>query len=581
MRRQIALALGGCLAAAAVGVAQQGTAPVVLPVATPQYTSPFAVTAAQYQHPPAPAMLPPASVVAQPTTTQYVPVQPIQTYTVPAGQPMAAPAAPSVMAQPVMAASEMVPAPAQAMTVQQPIVVAPQQVPTAPAQAAPVSSNTVQYIAVQPVPAAPKAPAKPADPAVPTTPAQPVAPAAPVGQPTAAATVPPTAAAIAAAGCAPSMPCGATGCDPCQTPCCQVCGPAGRFWVNAEYLLWWTKGNNLPPIVTSSPAGTPRDQAGVLGAPGTVVLFGGDVNDELRSGFRLRAGFWLDCCQTSGFEGSYFFLGDSSDGFDKTNAGSGVISRPFVNAVTGAQDAQLVCFPELLNGGLVVNSESSFTGFDLNYRRNLCCDCCYRADWLLGFRYLRLDDELSVAEDLTVIGQNPNGSALPIGTRIAVNDFFQTRNEFWGPQIGLAGERRFGAAFVSWRGLIAFGTTHKEVTINGNTTITQPGGAAQTYQGGLYALPTNIGRYVKNDFAVVPEIGLNAGFQVSCNVRVYVGYSLLYWSNVTRPGDVIDLVVNPTQLPPGTLNGPARPAFGWRDSDFWAQGVNFGAELRY
>ena len=55
--------------------------------------------------------------------------------------------------------------------------------------------------------------------------------------------------------------------------------------------------------------------------------------------------------------------------------------------------------------------------------------------------------------------------------------------------------------------------------------------------------------------------------------------------NITVSGDQIDLTVNPTQLAtptgPGTLVGPARPAFQFDGTDFWAQGINFGMELRY
>src|SRR5262249_50837045 len=61
--------------------------------------------------------------------------------------------------------------------------------------------------------------------------------------------------------------------------------PPTWVWADAEYLLWWMKGDSLPPLITSSPAGTPQSQAGVLGAPGTAVLFGGSgVNSDLRSG---------------------------------------------------------------------------------------------------------------------------------------------------------------------------------------------------------------------------------------------------------------------------------------------------------
>ena len=51
-----------------------------------------------------------------------------------------------------------------------------------------------------------------------------------------------------------------------------------------------------------------------------------------------------------------------------------------------------------------------------------------------------------------------------------------------------------------------------------------------------------------------------------------------------RPGTAIDRTINFSQSPvfsTGTLVGPARPAFTFKDSDFWAQGINFGLEFRY
>src|SRR5215813_12025831 len=60
---------------------------------------------------------------------------------------------------------------------------------------------------------------------------------------------------------------------------------ANRFWVGAEYLRWTVKGDKLPALVTTSPPGTPTAEGGVLGFPGTAVLFGDStVNDEWRSG---------------------------------------------------------------------------------------------------------------------------------------------------------------------------------------------------------------------------------------------------------------------------------------------------------
>ena len=101
----------------------------------------------------------------------------------------------------------------------------------------------------------------------------------------------------------------------------------------------------------------------------------------------------------------------------------------------------------------------------------------------------------------------------------------------------------------------------------------------------LRELPSNIGRYNWDVFAVVLEFPINVGYQVTKQLRVFVGYTFLYASKVLRPGDQIDRVVNTTQIPPplaaGTLIGPARPAFHFKDTDFWAQGINFGLEFRF
>src|SRR5207253_2607656 len=62
------------------------------------------------------------------------------------------------------------------------------------------------------------------------------------------------------------------------------------LWFSGEYLLWWTKGSNLPPLVTTgSPAAA---RPGALGQPGTSVLFGGDVDSGPRSGARFAGGLW-------------------------------------------------------------------------------------------------------------------------------------------------------------------------------------------------------------------------------------------------------------------------------------------------
>src|SRR5262249_12638789 len=140
-------------------------------------------------------------------------------------------------------------------------------------------------------------------------------------------------------------------------PCCNgVCGPPGRFWLRAEYLLWWTRSLHVPPRVSTRPAGSPVGQAGVLGAPGTAVLLGnGDFFDRVRSGGRLTAGAWLDHEQTIGVEGYFFGLEGLADHFTAASDGVPILARPFFNAQTGNGDALLIAFPGSVRGNTTIN----------------------------------------------------------------------------------------------------------------------------------------------------------------------------------------------------------------------------------
>lgn len=450
-----------------------------------------------------------------------------------------------------------------------------------------LSAQTPQPKPAIPVPAAPKA-------ATPTAPPAAVKPAAPAVLPQTAPAAPGTAVAapqttasglLTNGGCGPitcPVPCPEV-CDPCPG---GVCGPAGKYWFDAGYIYWTAKGQNLPALVTTAPLGNPRTQAGVLGQPGTSVLYGdGKYNNNWRSGFYLNAGLWLDACQKCGLEGNFFFLGNSNQGgtfgCPPGVTSPDIVSRPFTNALTGAGDTQLVCFPDILTGSVGVSNESRVIGGGVNFIKNLCCGPCGRFDLILGYQYFRLEDEVVIREDLTSL---PGQTNVPTGTRFLVEDRFKTTNDFHGGNIGFKFERRFGKAYVGVRSSVALGVNRQTYDIGGSTTITTPGGTPQTFNGGLLAQPSNIGHYTKNSFAVMPQIGLKLGYQVGPRTRAYVGYDFMYLSNVARAGDQIDLRVNPTQIPRlngNTPTGPALPAFEQKTTDFWMQGIRVGVEFRF
>jgi hypothetical protein len=378
-------------------------------------------------------------------------------------------------------------------------------------------------------------------------------------------------------GCAGPAPVGGLACPTCAgfdcgARCGGCCPPGNRFYASAEYLLWWLKGDPVPPLVTSGAVSDPT--AGILGSSSTQVLFGGNsINTGPASGGRAFVGYWFTEEHCLGIEAGGFFLGPQTTNFTASSFGNPVLARPFINAITGAEDAQLVARSGVIAGSASVGSRTTLWGAEANLRTNCWCGPNGYVDLLLGYRQLGLNESLDVTENLLV----------PAGTTFLINDHFATHNRFYGAQIGAAAEYRIGRWVFDLNTKVGMGPTQQIVDISGSTVTTPPpGGGPQTVAtGGLLALTSNIGRHVRDQFTVVPEVGFNIGYLVTPRLRCFVGYNFLYWSSVARPGQAIDRTVNPNLLPPAVAGGPARPAFNFNSSDFWAQGVTFGIEFRY
>jgi hypothetical protein len=353
-----------------------------------------------------------------------------------------------------------------------------------------------------------------------------------------------------------------------------------RWYLRAEYLLWWTKDDRVPPLVTTS---TPDDQ-GIVGRPSTRVLFGGDGLDQNpRSGGRFTAGYFLDDCGDKFFEVSGFFLGQRSARFTANSAMNPILARPFFNLNGGAESSQTVASPGISTGSINVNAPSNLWGLQANLGCNLGCGCNYAVRLLGGFRYLDLDESLTITENIQGLGGAPPPFT---NASISVFDRFATHNQFYGGQAGLEGRYRAGRWSLDGRFTLALGGTHQSLTIDGMETIVSPDGTVRMFRGGLLALPSNIGHFSQNRFSVVPEVGINLGYQLTDRLRAYAGYNFLYWSNVLRPGEQIDRVLDITQIPnfapPGTPSaGQNRPRVSFKESDFWAQGITFGLEFTY
>jgi len=409
-------------------------------------------------------------------------------------------------------------------------------------------------------------------------------------------------------GCGSCMEACPCSCDPDGSCCCY---PGNRFYASAEALFWMTNGDRLPPLVTTGPADAGRS-AGGIGVPGTQILYGNQsVGDQLRTGGRFMAGYWFDDCRQFGLEAGFLFLGSANDNFIATSDGSRVLTRPaLIMEPFATRAVEVVGRPAAFDaagnlvvpafaGAIQVSHHSSFWGSEANFRSNLLCGENYFLDGLLGFRSLNLSERLDIVETPQILTPSiflDTGFTAPPGAFFAVNqeldvvhDSFATKNRFYGGQVGLAGETRYGPVSFGFTGKLGLGSNQQSVDIIGTTSTTVfPGpfgpGFNVLSNGGFLALGSNIGHYTRNVFSVTPELTLNVGYQLTDHVRAFVGYNFMYWSNVVRPGQQIDLAVNASQPPlalvPGVVGTP-RPVFAFHGSDFYAQGAQVGLEVRY
>lgn len=353
------------------------------------------------------------------------------------------------------------------------------------------------------------------------------------------------------------------------------------WYGSAEYLVWWSKGSPIAPALVTRVG----DTAGILaGTPdlGTQTTVFGAGHEELAAqhGARLTLGRWLGDEQRFGVEGTCFYLADEQT--QRTAAGDGTtaLGLSFFDPTLPGESFTAFDFPGIAAGSHTLSTHSHLWGGELNGVWSLSRGDCFRLDLLGGFRFLRLH------EGLQLTSASADSTGLLGGVSTSIVDSFDTENNFYGGQVGARGEYRFGRVILSATGKVALGNVHEIANVSGSTAVSFPGAATTLSEGGFFALSTNSGKHETNEFAVVPEFNVNVGVDVTERLRATVGYNFLYVSSVARPGDQIDHTINPSQLPilggsAATLFPPSRPEFDFKQSSYWAQGLNFGLELRY
>jgi hypothetical protein len=354
-------------------------------------------------------------------------------------------------------------------------------------------------------------------------------------------------------------------------------GIRDRFWMDTDLLFWVARGTATPALLTSSPVGTSAAQAGVIGQSGTQVVQGGsELDSSLRTGVRLELGGWLNADHTVALETVYLSLGHSTADYDATSGGIPLLARPYFNTATGANSAILIAYPGQSSADFQTHVDSDFQSFEFLWRRMLASSDVGRLDLLFGYRYQQLDEQLSVNDDFTATG---TGGRATVGTTSATHDEFDTRDDFNGLELGVASQVHYNRWSLDNSLKLAVGDVYSVAAIGGSRVIDVPGSATVTDNHGFLALP-NLGIYRRDNLSIVPEISTSLGWQITSSLKMKLGYTFSYWTNVARPGEEITTTsLNPAQI--SSVNATTGGPFHVHTTDYWAQGGNLGFEYKF
>jgi hypothetical protein len=381
----------------------------------------------------------------------------------------------------------------------------------------------------------------------------------------------------------------------------QPRGP-GILWVDNDFLMWWIQGTRLPPLVSTSPAGTPAATAGNLGAISNTSIYGpGSQDNNLRLGWRLTVGSWIDDEHRFAVEANFLMIANGGNQFSAQSSGDPMLARPIINGNIIVTGAEPIAVPGVSSGSIHISSVTTgVVGGGIWLRENFtrsddpcdtchpcrrgagCCggadpnsSCYWRFDSLFGYRTLRFADRLYIDDVVNAVAPL-NG--VPAGSTLERSDRIRAMNTFHGLDLGTTGDVMWGPWTVNAVAKVAIGFNDSSVDIFGIHTVDGVFGS-----GGLFAQPTNIGHHTRNQVSAVPEIGLKLGYNIAPNMKISAGYNFLYWYHVVRAANEVNRNIDQTFLTSGapTAFTPVQPGFSFQDRSLWVQGVSVGLEWRY
>jgi hypothetical protein len=311
--------------------------------------------------------------------------------------------------------------------------------------------------------------------------------------------------------------------EPCladAVDCCHLC-PCTYAVVEALILQRNISGSGIPLAVDST--------------TGDPLLTTNDLDFPFAGGVRAYVGHRFCCCWA--WELGYFGLFDA-------NAST---------SVTGD-----LALPGDL--GAATNVFFGADRFDIDYTSRLhgaefnfvcCCQCCKpcsshqsSVEWIYGFRYLRVDEQLTIAAERLEVGGLETG-----------NYEVRASNDLYGGQFGVRLRHCRGPWSVEGTGKIGlFGND-----ANMNQTVTD--------------FPDFVVRQTSSsdtDLALLGELNLSLIRQVSDHWYVRGGYNLIWIDGIALAPDQLDFSLSSTS---GTTIDD--------DNTMFLHGVNVGLEARW
>lgn len=338
-----------------------------------------------------------------------------------------------------------------------------------------------------------------------------------------------------------------------------------------------------------------------------------ELNPGRFSGLGIGGQLWLSRDRRFGLEGSGRFFEQRTDFDSLTSEVDGLpqYERPFRSTLSNATILVPVSIPGQLSGRFEIATKSRFASGDggLVVRLWESPTGTFRLQGSVGYRHQYLRESLDLEQTSLSIA---TGSVLNLGelgtlgtgAGYRISDQLEVVNRFNGAQLGLRGKCEYHSFTLSMGVKTAFGTNQRTLNASGSTvllpsqstsvteegtttTTVLPGGVVSPASStGLFIGAANRGNTSRSAGSFLAEGTLEAGYQVTDRFQVRIGYSGLYWTGVSRPGQLLDPTIDPRQLPISSrfdpnASGANRPGVQFATSNFYAHGWTLGAEWSY